>query len=73
MYKIMSAEEIKSLSHLPIEVQEEFLRILSADGNEDRFVNIEIDGLIYTIPMVVSHLIDSLVNQLNVIGNNKGS
>ena len=68
----MSAEEIKSLSNLPVEVQEEMLKILSGNGDDGRFVNIDIDGVIYTIPMAVSHLIDSLVNRLNGIGNDKG-
>ena len=68
----MSAEEIKSLSNLPVEVQEEMLKILSGNGDDGRFVNIDIDGVIYTIPMAVSHLIDSLVRQLDGIENNKG-
>ena len=68
----MSAEEIKSLSNLPVEVQEEMFKILSGNGDDGRFVNIDIDGVIYTIPMAVSHLIDSLVRQLDGIENNKG-
>jgi hypothetical protein len=62
----MSAEEIKSLSKLPLELQEEFLKEMSESGNGDdnRDVNIEIDGIIYLVPMAVSHLIDSLVFQI---------
>ena len=74
----MSAEEIKSLSKLPLELQEEFLKEMSESGNGDdnRDVNIEIDGIIYLVPMAVSHLIDSLVLQIGAmyeIRNNKGN
>jgi hypothetical protein len=74
----MSAEEIKSLSKLPLELQEEFLKEMSESGNgdDDRDVNIEIDGTIYVVPMAVSHLIDSLVFQIGEmyeIRHNKGN
>jgi len=74
----MSAEEIKSLSKLPLELQEEFLKEMSESGNGDdnRDVNIEIDGIIYLVPMAVSHLIDSLVLQIGAmyeIRHNKGN
>lgn len=74
----MSAEEIKSLSKLPMELQERLLREMSnsANGDEDRFINIEIDGIIYIIPIAVSNLIDSLVFQigeLHEIRHNKGN
>jgi|TARA_R100001530_G_scaffold82409_1_gene57458 hypothetical protein len=74
----MSAEEIKSLSNLSPELQEEFLKELieSSNRGDRRDINIEIDGVIYNIPMAVSHLIDSLVLQireLHEIRNDKGN
>ena len=74
----MSAEEIKSLSNLSPELQEEFLKELSesSNGGDRRDINIEIDGVIYNIPMAVSYLIDSLVLQigeLHEIRNDKGN